>query len=101
MKTIERAKREGIFVLHSSGGQKQHSKLIIKLLFVQKISNRLLKRFKHNCCVVAIHAVRPHSGQVEVAERLRSLLDSDVFPSQISGRTCTTVTIFAAWFLCF
>lgn len=32
----------------------------------------------------AIHAVRPHPGQMEVAERLRSLLDSDVFPSQIS-----------------
>nr|XP_046234916.1 histidine ammonia-lyase-like isoform X2 [Scatophagus argus] len=32
----------------------------------------------------AIHAVRPHRGQMEVAERLRSLLDSDVFPSQIS-----------------
>ncbi|KAE8281581.1 Histidine ammonia-lyase [Larimichthys crocea] len=32
----------------------------------------------------AIHAVRPHPGQVEVAQRLRSLLHSDVFPSQIS-----------------
>ncbi|XP_068163526.1 histidine ammonia-lyase-like [Antennarius striatus] len=32
----------------------------------------------------AIHAVRPHPGQVAVAERLRSLLDSHVFPSQIS-----------------
>lgn len=38
------------------------------------------------CYVVAIHAARPHPGQMEVAERLRSLLDSDVFPSQISGR---------------
>lgn len=33
----------------------------------------------------AVHAVRPHPGQVEVAQRLRSLLDSDLFPSQISA----------------
>nr|XP_020457124.1 histidine ammonia-lyase-like isoform X1 [Monopterus albus] len=41
----------------------------------------------------AIHEVRAHPGQVEVAERLRSLLDSDVFPSQIaeSHRSCTRV----------
>ncbi|CAK6978392.1 histidine ammonia-lyase-like [Scomber scombrus] len=32
----------------------------------------------------AIHAVRPHPGQMEVAERLRSILDSKIFPSQIS-----------------
>ncbi|KAM7377861.1 hypothetical protein PAMA_012993 [Pampus argenteus] len=32
----------------------------------------------------AIHAVRPHPGQIEVAGRLRSLLDSKIFPSQIS-----------------
>ncbi|XP_035536077.1 histidine ammonia-lyase-like isoform X4 [Morone saxatilis] len=41
----------------------------------------------------AIHAVRPHPGQVKVAGRLRSLLDSDVFPSQISEshRSCNRV----------
>ncbi|XP_055761297.1 histidine ammonia-lyase-like [Salvelinus fontinalis] len=40
-----------------------------------------------------IHAVRPHPGQIEVALRLRSLLHSDVFPSQISDshRTCDRV----------
>uniref|UniRef100_A0A4W5JS47 Uncharacterized protein n=1 Tax=Hucho hucho TaxID=62062 RepID=A0A4W5JS47_9TELE len=41
-----------------------------------------------------IHAVRPHPGQTEVALRLRSLLHSDVFLSQISGkshRTCDRV----------
>ncbi|XP_029615485.1 histidine ammonia-lyase-like [Salmo trutta] len=40
-----------------------------------------------------IHAVRPHPGQIEVALRLRSLLHSDVFPSQISEsrRTCDRV----------
>ncbi|KAJ8006991.1 hypothetical protein DPEC_G00112940 [Dallia pectoralis] len=40
-----------------------------------------------------IHAVRPHPGQVEVALRLRSLLDSEVFPSQISEshRSCNRV----------
>ncbi|KAK1906193.1 Histidine ammonia-lyase [Dissostichus eleginoides] len=41
----------------------------------------------------ALHAVRPHPGQMEVAERLRSLLDSQVFPSLISEshRSCTRV----------
>uniref|UniRef100_A0A6Q2Y245 Histidine ammonia-lyase n=1 Tax=Esox lucius TaxID=8010 RepID=A0A6Q2Y245_ESOLU len=40
-----------------------------------------------------VHAVRPHPGQVEVALRLRSLLDSEVFPSQISEshRLCDRV----------
>eukprot|EP00063_Salmo_salar_P088672 XP_014063507.1 PREDICTED: histidine ammonia-lyase-like [Salmo salar] len=40
-----------------------------------------------------VHAVRPHPGQIEVALRLRSLLHSDVFPSQISEshRTCDRV----------
>uniref|UniRef100_A0A8D0D0L5 Histidine ammonia-lyase n=1 Tax=Sander lucioperca TaxID=283035 RepID=A0A8D0D0L5_SANLU len=40
-----------------------------------------------------IHAARPHPGQMEVAARLRSLLDSDVFPSQISEshRSCDRV----------
>lgn len=32
-----------------------------------------------------IHAVRPHRGQVEVAFRFRSLLDSDHHPSEIAG----------------
>ncbi|XP_076578951.1 histidine ammonia-lyase-like [Chaetodon auriga] len=41
----------------------------------------------------AVHALRPHPGQMAVAERLRSLLDSDVFPSQISEshRSCDRV----------
>ncbi|KAJ4923344.1 hypothetical protein JOQ06_026020 [Pogonophryne albipinna] len=41
----------------------------------------------------ALHAVRPHPGQMEVAERLRSLLDSQVFPSLISEshRSCRRV----------
>eukprot|EP00063_Salmo_salar_P033905 XP_014008740.1 PREDICTED: histidine ammonia-lyase-like [Salmo salar] len=40
-----------------------------------------------------VHAVRPHPGQIEVALRLRSLLHSDIFPSQISDshRTCDRV----------
>lgn len=32
-----------------------------------------------------IHAVRPHRGQIEVAFRFRSLLDSDHHPSEIAG----------------
>ncbi|XP_067111139.1 histidine ammonia-lyase-like [Osmerus mordax] len=46
------------------------------------------KAFDHD-----IHAVRPHPGQIEVAMRLRSLLDSDIFHSQISGshRSCNLV----------
>lgn len=32
-----------------------------------------------------IHALRPHPGQIEVAQRFRSLLDSDHHPSQIAG----------------
>ncbi|XP_066523932.1 histidine ammonia-lyase-like [Hoplias malabaricus] len=31
-----------------------------------------------------IHALRPHPGQIVVAQRFRSLLHSDVFPSQIA-----------------
>ncbi|KAM9377775.1 histidine ammonia-lyase-like [Pholidichthys leucotaenia] len=40
-----------------------------------------------------IHAVRPHPGQIEVAQRFRSLLDSDHHPSQIaeSHRFCDRV----------
>lgn len=32
-----------------------------------------------------IHLLRPHPGQVEVAQRFRSLLDSDHHPSQLAG----------------
>eukprot|EP00112_Aurelia_sp_Birch-Aquarium-sp1_P014657 Seg318.13 transcript_id=Seg318.13/GoldUCD/mRNA.D3Y31 product="Histidine ammonia-lyase" protein_id=Seg318.13/GoldUCD/D3Y31 len=41
----------------------------------------------------AIHAVRPHKGQMKVAETLRSLLHSDIFPSEIaeSHRFCDRV----------
>ncbi|XP_051857080.1 histidine ammonia-lyase [Antechinus flavipes] len=40
-----------------------------------------------------IHAVRPHRGQIEVAFRFRSLLDSDHHPSEIaeSHRFCSRV----------
>ncbi|XP_003444034.1 histidine ammonia-lyase [Oreochromis niloticus] len=40
-----------------------------------------------------IHALRPHPGQIEVAQRFRSLLDSDHHPSQIaeSHRFCDRV----------
>nr|XP_020480722.1 histidine ammonia-lyase isoform X2 [Monopterus albus] len=40
-----------------------------------------------------IHLLRPHPGQVEVAQRFRSLLDSDHHPSQIaeSHRFCDRV----------
>lgn len=33
-----------------------------------------------------IHLLRPHPGQIEVALRFRSLLDSDHHPSQIAGQ---------------
>lgn len=33
-----------------------------------------------------IHTLRPHPGQIEVAQRFRSLLDSDHHPSQIAGQ---------------
>lgn len=35
--------------------------------------------------ILDIHAVRPHPGQIEVAFRFRSLLDSDHHPSEIAG----------------
>lgn len=35
--------------------------------------------------VVDIHRLRPHPGQIEVAQRFRSLLDSDHHPSEIAG----------------
>ncbi|XP_069019388.1 histidine ammonia-lyase [Embiotoca jacksoni] len=40
-----------------------------------------------------IHTLRPHPGQIEVAQRFRSLLDSDHHPSQIaeSHRFCDRV----------
>ena len=34
---------------------------------------------------LVIHQVRPHFGQRQVAERLRSLLHSSVYPSEIAG----------------
>ena len=33
-----------------------------------------------------IHKLRPHPGQIEVALRFRSLLDSDHHPSEIAGQ---------------
>lgn len=40
-----------------------------------------------------VHKIRPHKGQMKVAQRLRSLLHSDVFPSEIaeSHRFCNKV----------
>ena len=34
-----------------------------------------------------IHQVRPHYGQGRVAHRLRSLLHSSVYPSEIAGKS--------------
>uniref|UniRef100_A0A672H6D4 Histidine ammonia-lyase n=1 Tax=Salarias fasciatus TaxID=181472 RepID=A0A672H6D4_SALFA len=49
-----------------------------------------------------IHALRPHAGQVEVALRFRSLLDSDHHPSQIaeSHRFCDRVQDAYTLMLC-
>lgn len=33
-----------------------------------------------------VHNVRPHKGQISVAKRLRSLLHSGVYPSEIAGK---------------
>lgn len=33
-----------------------------------------------------VHKVRPHKGQMAVAKRMRSLLNSRVYPSEISGK---------------
>ena len=41
----------------------------------------------------AIHEVRPHAGQRLVAERLRSLLVSEVYPSEISGKSGILISI--------
>lgn len=38
--------------------------------------------------------LRPHKGQVEVARRLRALLHSDTYPSEIAGECCCA-TMFA------
>lgn len=35
--------------------------------------------------ILDIHNARPHEGQILVAERFRSLLHSDTFPSEIAG----------------
>ena len=37
-----------------------------------------------------VHRLRPHKGQIEVARRLRALLHSDTYPSEIAGETETT-----------
>ena len=41
----------------------------------------------------AIHEVRPHAGQRLVAERLRSLLVSEVYPSEIAGKCGIIISI--------
>ena len=33
-----------------------------------------------------IHKVRPHKGQIRVAQRMRSLLNSEVYPSEIASK---------------
>lgn len=35
-----------------------------------------------------VQLIRPHKGQIAVAKRLRALLHSDTYPSQIAGK-CT------------
>lgn len=32
-----------------------------------------------------IHKLRPHKGQMKVAQRIRTLLHSELYPSQIAG----------------
>lgn len=32
-----------------------------------------------------VQLIRPHNGQIEVAQRLRALLHSDTYPSEIAG----------------
>ena len=48
-----------------------------------------MTQFAEKCVVLfetlVIHRVRPHVGQRQVAERLRSLLHSSVYPSEIAG----------------
>ena len=34
-----------------------------------------------------VHLLRPHRGQIEVARRLRALLHSDTYPSEIAGES--------------
>ena len=34
-----------------------------------------------------IHKLRPHKGQVAVAQRLRTVLHSEFYPSKIAGRS--------------
>lgn len=34
-----------------------------------------------------VQMIRPHKGQIAVARRLRSLLHSDFYPSEIAGQT--------------
>lgn len=48
--------------------------------------------------ILDIHAVRPHRGQIEVAFRFRSLLDSDHHPSEIAG--LDKFVWVGSWVLC-
>lgn len=67
-----------------SGEQQKIPKLDV-IIYLQ------LPRFSKMCFILSlasfvdIHALRPHPGQIEVALRFRSLLDSDHHPSEIAG----------------
>lgn len=55
--------------------------LILKCLILFSFSHFLVSFH------VDIHALRPHPGQIEVARRFCSLLDSDHHPSEIAGQS--------------
>ena len=50
-------------------------------------------------CAVDIHAAKPHKGQQLVAGRLRSVLHSDVFRSEIAG-TCACTCMYTCTYIC-
>lgn len=70
----------------SSGGEQNHK---IKWKYVPHIP-KILYLFHPSLIFWSppadIHSLRPHPGQIEVALRFRSLLDSDHHPSQIAGQ---------------
>lgn len=42
--------------------------------------------------LLEIHQTRPHKGQIQVASRLRALLHSDTYPSEVSGTISVQVS---------
>ena len=52
----------------------------------------------HTFYLLAIHEARPHKGQLKVAERLRSVLHSEVHPSEIAGQLQNWILIkYRSW----